>query len=107
MDIEVDTEQLKEMEIDINRSADSFSEEIDWWKEQIERLKNVWQGEDAEIFYSKIDPYLIKLNMVSESERMIGKAIKNSYEMYEEKDNLFTMELRKNNSQYDDSAYLK
>ncbi len=107
MDIEVDTNELKIIELDINKSANSFVEEIDLWKEQIERLKNIWQGEEANIFYSKIEEYILKLNMVSETEKIIGKAVRNSYEMYEEKDEYFKNALKNNNMQYDDEAFLK
>ena len=104
MDIEVDTDQLLIMEKDIKKSANSFVEEIDLWKKQIEELKKIWQGE-ADIFYSKIDEYLIKLNMISETEKIIGNVIKDSYNMYEEKDNLFTQQLKRDNSQYDDEEF--
>jgi len=107
MDFEVDTDILRVTENQLYKNSNSFDQEIEEWKKQIERLKNVWSGEDADIFYTRIDEYLLKLKMVSETENIFGKALKQSYTTYEEQDEAFSTELKRDNEQYDDEAFLR
>jgi uncharacterized protein YukE len=107
MNIEVNTDELKNCEMIFSKNSISLEEEIKYWEAQIEKLKNVWSGTEADIFYGRITSYLLKLKMIYETTNIFSKTIRNSYTMYEEKDKEFSSELRKENDQYDDDAFIR
>ena len=107
MNIEVNTDELKNCEMIFSKNSISLEEEIKYWEAQIEKLKNVWSGTEADIFYGRITSYLLKLKMIYETTNIFSKTIRNSYTMYEEKDKEFSSELRKENDQYDDEAFIR
>ena len=106
MDFEVDTDILRVTENTLHKDADRFNEELNLWNEEIDKLKTVWSGEDADIFYTRIGEYLLKLKMVSETENVFGNLLNKSYTTYEEQDSSFSSELKKDNAQYDDEEFL-
>ena len=106
MDFEVDTDQLKLAENRLYKESDAFHTELNVWVDQIERLKDIWTGEDADIFYRKIEEYITKLRMVSETEKNLGKLLRTSYSSYEDQDSEFMLELKKDNEQYDDEEFM-
>lgn len=101
MIIKVDKEELKNVSNDLLKSSDNISYEIGVWEKAIEKLKNIWQGQDADVFYSRIDSYLLKLKMLSETSTSIGKFIDRANNKYIEKDKEFASELKKENDQYE------
>lgn len=107
MNIEVDTDELRNCEMIFSKNSISLEEEIKYWEAQIERLKNVWSGTEADIFYRRITSYLLKLKMIYETTNIFSKTIQKSYTMYEEKDKEFSSELRSENEQYDDEAFIR
>ena len=106
MDFEVDTDELKMMEKRFADSSSSFSDEIKNIKDQVEILKKIWYGIDADSFYDKIDAYLIKLEMLSETDKIFSSAFKQSYINYEENDNELMELLKTENSQYEDEEFI-
>ena len=101
MIIKVDKEKLNDVSNDLMKSSNSISDEIKLWEDNISNLKNIWQGKDADIFYSRIENYLIKLKMLSETTGSIGKFINSANSKYIAKDEEFAEELKKENSQYE------
>ena len=97
MIIKANKEELKTISNDLLKSSSSVYKEIEIWEKSIEKLKSIWQGKDASIFYSKIDNYLIKLKMLSESSSAIGNFINNANNKYIEKDKEFTELLKREN----------
>ncbi len=106
MNIEVDTDELKYYEQKFSKSSVSLEEEINYWEEQIERLKLVWSGSEASVFYNKIDEYLLKLKLVYETTNTFSQTIRKSYNLYEKSDKEFYDELHQENSQYDNKGFL-
>ena len=82
MIIKVDKEKLNDISNDLMKSSNSISDEIKLWEDNISNLKNIWQGKDADIFYSRIENYLIKLKMLSETTGSIGKFINSANNKY-------------------------
>ena len=107
MNIEVETDELKYCESKFLTSSEKLNKEVEYWKAQIEKLKTIWSGTEANVFYAKIDAYLMKLKMLAETTNVFGKTIKQCYVNYEKNDNDFAKDVRDENSKYDDEAYLK
>ena len=107
MNFEVDSDELRFAEVKMNKSSQNMKTIIEKWKNEIENLKRIWQGHDADVFFSKMDAYIEKLNMVSETTQMFSTAFKSGYTMYENTDEEFSKELKKENSQYDDEEYIR
>ncbi len=106
MNFEVDSDKLKNAETTFIKSHDDFESYIKYWREQIEQLKSIWDGTESEIFYKNMEEYLLKLDILCESKNIFGKAFKYSYSIYEQKDEEFKKELKKENSQYDDEKFV-
>ena len=106
MNIEVDTEELKYCEEKLSTSSNNLSDEIDYWENQIDQLKSIWSGTEANVFYTKMEEYLIKLRMLSETTSMFSNTVKNCYVSYETNDDNFAGKIKEENSKYDDEAFL-
>ena len=106
MDLEVDTEELRYCEHRLVKSSDELKTEINYWESEIEKLKKVWSGTEANVFYTKMEAYLIKLKMLSETTSIFGNAIKECTNNYEKTDTEFASKVREENSKYDDDAFL-
>ena len=105
MKFEVDSEELKNIETNFKKSSDEMNEYLIYWRNQIDNLKQIWTGEDADIFYERMEAYLKKLDMLAETKNVFGKAFKQSYSVYEDKDEEFAKQLINENKQYDDEKF--
>jgi len=97
MIIKANKEELKNISNDLIKSSSNIYKEIETWEKSVEKLKNIWQGKDADIFYTKINNYLIKLKMLSETSNTIGNFINKANNKYIEKDREFADLLKKEN----------
>ena len=107
MDFEVDSDELRYAEVKMNKSSDDLKYIIDKWQMEIEKLKTIWQGEDADVFFNKMDAYIEKVKMISETTRMFGTCFNKGYTIYENNNDEFTKAIKNENSQYDDEEYVK
>ena len=105
MKFEVDSDDLKIVESKFDSSFTSMKDYLSYWRDQIEALKQIWTGEDANIFYIRMEEYLKKLDMLTEVKNELSKAFKNSYIVYENKDQEFAKDLNRENQQYDDTKF--
>lgn len=101
MIVKVDKTELKNVSNDLMKSSDDIKNEINLWKKKIEELKTIWKGKDADIFYSRIDAYLIKLDMLTESSSAISKFINAADEQYIAKDEEFATAIRRERERYE------
>lgn len=101
MIIKVNKEELKNVSQDLTKSSDSFLNELKIWENSITKLKTIWEGVDADIFYSRINDYLLKLKMLYETTNSIGKIINLADNKYIEKDLEFASDLKKENDMYE------
>ena len=106
MDFVVDSEEFKNAEVFLNKSYEDFKDDLDYWRTQIDQLKTIWSGEDADVFYRNMEEYMLKLDMLCETKHAFSKSFKYGYLAYEEKDEEFAKELKKENSQYDDEKFV-
>lgn len=66
MNLRVNHEELDNF-YDLSRNESEFlREEIDLWLKKLEELKNVWQGEDADIFYENVTNYFERMHLIPE-----------------------------------------
>lgn len=101
MIIKADKEELKTVSNNLIKSSSDVYKEIDTWKSSIAKLKSIWQGKDADIFYSRIDRYLAKLKMLAETSNSIGEFINKANNKYIERDREFAETLKKENDKND------
>ena len=101
MRIHVNKKELKSVSEDLQKSSMSVNDEIELWVKEHDKLKAIWSGHDADVYFSKIDQYLLKLKMISETSSELGKFIEKAHNKYTEEDSEFAQELRKENDQYD------
>ena len=99
MILKVDKEELNNVSDELIKSSTSFSDEIDVWEKAITELKEIWDGDAAQKFYSKIDPYLEKLRMVSTCSNSLGTIIEKTNKEYIQKDEAYADELKKENDE--------
>ena len=67
MNIEVDTDELRNCEKILRSSSEKLNVEISYWEDQISELTAIWSGTEANSFYSKIENYINKLKALSSS----------------------------------------
>ena len=101
MIIRVDKDELKILSNDLINSSSNVSKEIETWEKSVEGLKKIWQGKDADVFYNRINIYLLKLRMLTESSNSIGTFIDKANNKYIEKDNDFADVLKRENDRND------
>ena len=102
MRIQINKEEVNNMKDDIMTTKDVIDREIDVWRGQISNLKQIWTGKDANIYYTKIENYLKKLDLFVETSNTIGEFLGKANALYEEKEKNFSSELKKENSEYED-----
>ena len=101
MKLHVNKKELKNVSDDLKKSSMSVNDEIELWIKEHEKLRSIWSGYDADTYFKKIDQYLLKLKMISETSSELGNFIEKAHSRYTEEDSEFAQELRKENDQYD------
>ncbi len=102
MNIEVDTDELRNCENILYSSSEKLNVEISYWEDQISELTAIWSGTEANSFYNKIGNYINKLKALSNSQKQFGDAIKQCSINYDDSNNNLTEQLKNENSKYDD-----
>ncbi len=101
MRIKANKKELFDVQKNIKKHSEELETEIEYWQDQINELKNIWKGNDANIYYGKIDVYLEKLKMLSSCAMSLGDFINKEYEMYQSKDEEFSNALKRENIDYE------
>lgn len=101
MIIKSNSDELKDISKKLGNNTNSFYDEIKIWQEEIENLKTNWSGIDAEIFYKKIDLYLEQLLVLYGVKKELGDFIGLANEKYNEKDDEFYQEMKRENDIYE------
>jgi uncharacterized protein YukE len=104
MIIKADKEELKVVSNDLIKSSKNIENEIEIWEKTIEQLKEIWQGKDANMFYSRISMYLTKVKMLGSSSEAIGRFINIANDKYIECDEEFANVLKRENDRYESNS---
>ena len=86
MMIKVRPENLKDVTKNITQDRDKLEYEIKYWITKIEELKDVWQGEDADLFYNSCLSYVKRMTNLVDFYDTIGGFIDDSSNKYNEND---------------------
>ena len=86
MRIRVNHRELDDVKNKMIENSNELFNEIDGIIKDIEVLKTMWSGNDANIFYTKIDNYLFRLKSVPETLNSFSKVINKGNIMYKNLD---------------------
>ena len=86
MKIRVNHREMYEVKTSLYNEGVKLLEEIEKIKKEIEELKGEWQGEEANIYYIKIDNYLEKLIAIPKTYQSMSRFLERANIMYKEAD---------------------
>ena len=107
MNIEVDVEELRHYVDIISDDATSLENEIKIWNNRIEKLKTIWKGPEAEIFYIRAEEYLKNIKSICETNRVFSSAMKRGYQLYEKTDEELSSNLKKTNAEFEEEPVIE
>ena len=79
--------ELNQVSNTLKTDGEAYSDEISNMLLQIEKLRCIWQGEDAEIFCDNVSNYISKMNNMTIAMKNMSNVIttaNNGYELYED-----------------------
>lgn len=91
--LKVDHDELEKVCDNIRKDGDYLFKEIETMSNELENLKNVWQGEDADSFYANFSSYLNKLGNIPKYLGVVDNFINKINNKYTENDEAFSKEL--------------
>lgn len=103
MNLKVNYEELMAIKKDGDIKSNELDKEINFWLEHLEILKNIWQGEDADIFYKRSKCYLERMRVITGCMNTIDSFIDKANNNYKEQEQNTKKELEKEarkNEQY-------
>ena len=101
--LKVKYDELKEVADTINNDSSLLSEEIKKLLDQIEKLKSIWQGIDADAFYENSYDYFQKMTTISATLNNLGKFIEKTNNEYKNGDEAFSRELDTDVNNYEEN----
>lgn len=102
MNLNIDYDALENCGDVSKINAEKLLEQIKIWEENIDYLKKIWQGEDAEIFFDKADNYLKNAETLSMCMDTIGSFMKSATNRYYEEEEVWSKEVeRERNEDYE------
>lgn len=101
--LKVKYDELKEVADTINNDSSLLSEEIKKLLDQIEKLKSIWQGIDADAFYGNSYDYFQKMTTISATLNNLGKFIEKTNNEYKNGDEAFSRELDTEVNNYEEN----
>lgn len=102
MIIKADFDELKDVENVIINNKDSLNYELEKLLQSLERLKEIWFGEDFDTFYNNAYPYISRMKVLCTFMETIGNVIKNSGDFYKEQDDSYADSLKKERAAIDE-----
>jgi uncharacterized protein YukE len=100
--LKVKHEELENVTGVMVKDGDAYDIEIDKMLEQIEKLRTIWQGKDAEIFCDNVTNYITKMKNIPKCLRNMSKFVNNVNNGYTEQDESFSKELETEANNYDE-----
>ena len=95
MKLRVDHEQLNDVVNKTYAEYENFFGEIHDMETEIANLKNVWQGEEANVFYVKVDNFLNNLKSIPETYNTLAKFMDKANYTYRSVDEECSKEINK------------
>lgn len=101
--LKVNPEELGNVRDTIDKDGVDFDEEIEKMLANIEKLRENWEGEDAETFCNNFYNYLMKMKKLPQAMREISNTVNETNNLYDEKDDEGGNELKKEAINYVES----
>lgn len=93
MILKVKHDELNNVKDVMVKDGELLDTEIETLLGQIDKLKTIWQGQDAEIFCNNVYEYINRMKTIPITLRTMGKFINNINNQYSENDEAFGKEL--------------
>ena len=93
MKIRVDHREMTNVINKLSNESNMLTTEIENIQKNIEELKTVWQGEEANIFYTRITNYLNKMEAIPATYDKMSSFLSRSNSRYKEMDNAFLKDI--------------
>ncbi len=101
MELKVNPEELDHVKDVMIKDADEFDSNIDKLREQIEILKGIWQGQDADMFCKNVGEFFEKMKGLPVAMNAMGKYIERANGDFQEGDEAFSKELETEVDEYE------
>ena len=101
MNLKVKHNELNNVKKNLNANSEKLNTEIELWLNCIEKLRTIWQGDDANLFCDKAEGYVSRMKVISSSFDTIGNFIKEADDVYLEKDMKLKNNLEKEANNYE------
>ena len=92
--LKVKHDELKNVKDVMIKDSALLDDEINILKEQIEKLRTIWQGQDAKMFCDNVYNYVERMKTIPTSMRILGDFINKANNRYAESDEMFSRELQ-------------
>lgn len=102
--LKVDHDELYDVTKVMNQDRDDYNKEIENMLQQIEKLKTIWQGEDADMFCYKAHEYISNMKKITNTMQKLSKFSDKANQGYAEWDDSFGKELEAEAMNYDEDA---
>ena len=99
--INVEYDELELFRKVIDEDQRDLDEEIENMKGQMERLKNIWKGQDSDIFCKHMDMYLEKMKSIPVCMRNVSSFVNHISDNFKTSDTSFARQLS-TEKRYDD-----
>lgn len=105
MIIKVGHSDLEDVTKTLNKDQEDFDKEIANMLDQIDRMKAIWSGTDASIFYEKATEYISNMKKITSTMKSISTFSDSANKGFIEVDESFGKELEEEANKYDESDY--
>ena len=92
--LKVKHSELREVKNVLVNDGELIDEEINNLRQQLEKLKGIWQGQDSDFFCNNLLNYFEKMKSIPNSMRTLADFINKANNRYAENDEMFTRELQ-------------
>lgn len=99
--IKADNEELTMFTKTMEKDASDLEIEIGNMIKAIERLGNIWQGQDASVFTTNVTNYLEKMKVMPKGITTLSKVTDRINKEYKERDEAFAGQLREVRNKYE------
>ena len=100
--LKVGHEELQNVSDEIKVDSEAYDVEIENMLKEVEKLKTIWQGQDAETFCDSFSQYLNKMKNMSVAMKNMSTVMDIANNGYQDMDAAFSNALKTEASNYDE-----
>ena len=100
--LKVKHSELNNVSNTIKTDSEAIDVEIEKMQKEIDKLKGIWQGDDADTFCENVSAYLTKMKNIPVAMRNMNKVISAANKGYEENDEAFGNALKVEAENYEE-----